>query len=252
MTTSSKALDRILALEAEVSRLRHHVSILSKRLNKCESVGRVLFTPEIRKFFPGKGENKLQSFCVGNAVDKEEEKEEVAEKVRLVEEVAESEAEVAEEVAIVEAKENAKVVAVDLESVARGSVMSGGSKEASDARKSGNSDKVVVVDGRLKVVALKEPSLMRIRGREYGFGSGWSSAEPIFSFAGGAGRGVGRRETDPMLVVGGGFTPAAIRVSRRPDAWRQSPGTSGVYQLRPRVGGYRGRGFGGYRRGRGV
>ena len=34
--TSSKALDKILALEAEVSRLRHHISVLSKRLHKLE------------------------------------------------------------------------------------------------------------------------------------------------------------------------------------------------------------------------
>ena len=36
LATSSKALDRILALEAEVSRLRHHVSVLSKRLHKLD------------------------------------------------------------------------------------------------------------------------------------------------------------------------------------------------------------------------
>ena len=34
--TSSKALDKILALKAEVSRLRHHVSILLKRLHKLD------------------------------------------------------------------------------------------------------------------------------------------------------------------------------------------------------------------------
>ena len=36
LSTSSKALEKILALEAEVSRLRHHVSVLSKRLNEFE------------------------------------------------------------------------------------------------------------------------------------------------------------------------------------------------------------------------
>ena len=34
--TSSKAIDKILALEAEVSRLRHHVSVLSKRVHKLD------------------------------------------------------------------------------------------------------------------------------------------------------------------------------------------------------------------------
>ena len=39
LATLSKALDRILALEAEVSRLRHLVSVLSKRLHKLEPPG---------------------------------------------------------------------------------------------------------------------------------------------------------------------------------------------------------------------
>ena len=128
LTTSLKALDRILALKAEVSRLRHHVSVLSKRLNKFESAGRVLFTRGKTKVFPGRGEDELRSFWVGKAVEEEEGKEEVAEEERLVEEVAESEAEVAEIVATVEAEEEAEVVAVDLVSVAGGLVASGVSK----------------------------------------------------------------------------------------------------------------------------
>ena len=204
LTTSSKVLDRILALEAEVSRLRHHVSALAKRLNKYESAGRVLFTREKQQFFPGKGEDKLRSFWVGKAVEEEKEKEEEAGGMGRVEEVAESEAEVAEEVATVEAEEEAEVVAVDLLSVAGGSVASDGSKESSDVSMSGDSDKVVVVDGKVKVMAPTEPSSMRVRERrEYGFGSGSSSCGPIFGFAGGAGRGVGRRETDPRLVARG-------------------------------------------------
>ena len=252
LTTSSKALDRILALEAEVSRLRHHVSVLSKRLNKFESAGRVLFTCRDPKFCPGKREDKLRSFWVGKAVDEEAEKEEVAEGERLVEEVAESEAEVAERVATVETEEETEVVAADLESVAGGSVGSGVSKGTSYVSMGGDSDKVVVVDGRVRVVAPKEPASMRIgMRREYGMGSGSSSLGPIFDFAGGAGRGVGYRDSDSRLVAGGGSTPAAVGVSRRPDAWRQSPGASGGYQLRPGVGGYRSRGWGGYGRGRG-
>ena len=53
----------------------------------------------------------------------------------------------------------------------------------------------------------------------------------------------------PRYVAGGSFTPAAVVVSRWSEAWRQSPGVSGSYQLRPRVGSYRGRGWGRYRRG---
>ena len=241
LTTSSKALDRILALEAEVSRLRHHVSVLSKRLKKYESAGRVLFTREKPKFFPGKGEDKLRSFWVGKAVDEEEEKEEVAEEVRRVEEVAESEAEVAEEVATVEAEKEAEVVAVDLESVAGGSVAE---------------PKVwlpeVVVEGSKKrgvgEVTEEEKEVREVRELIVPLG-------PRAEY-GGLLRRIGKelvfKDADPSFVAGGGSTPAAVAVSRRSEAWRQSPGASGGYQLRPRVGGFRGRGYGGYGRGRGV
>ena len=57
-----------------------------------------MFTHEKPKFFPGKEEDKLWLFWVGKAVDEEEEKEEVAEEVRRVETVADSEAEMAEEI----------------------------------------------------------------------------------------------------------------------------------------------------------
>lgn len=61
-----------------------------------------------------------------------------------------------------------------------------------------------------------------------------------------------RRETDPPLVASGGSTPATIGLSWRPNVWRQSPGASGGYQLRLEFGGYRGRGYRDYGRGRGV
>jgi len=58
---------------------------------------------------------------------------------------------------------------------------------------------------------------------------------------------------DPRLVAGGGSSSsAAVGLSRRPDARRQSPGEGGGYQLRPRVGGYGYRGRGDRYRGRGV
>ena len=43
------------------------------------------------------------------------------------------------------------------------------------------------------------------------------------------------KDADPRYVAGGSSTPAAVGVSRRSEAWRQSPGVSGGYQLRPRV-----------------
>ena len=73
---------------------------------------------------------------------------------------------------------------------------------------------------------------------------------------GGLLRRVGREwvfaSADPRFVAGGGSTPAAVGASRRSEAWGQSPGASGGYQLRLRVGGYRGRGYGGFGRGGGV
>ena len=52
------------------------------------------------------------------------------------------------------------------------------------------------------------------------------------------------KNANPRLVAGGGSMPAAVGVSQRFDAWRQSPGVSGGYQLRPRVGEYGYRGWG--------
>ena len=70
LSTSSKALDRILALEAEVSRLRHHVSVLSKRLHKLEpprsKISRADTTPS-----PAIEEVNLRSAGGGKAVEKE-------------------------------------------------------------------------------------------------------------------------------------------------------------------------------------
>ena len=66
------------------------------------------------------------------------------------------------------------------------------------------------------------------------------------------GSGEERSKTNSRLVARGGSTPTAIRVSWRPDAWSQYLGESGGYQLRWGVGGYCGRGYGGYRRRRRV
>ena len=47
-------------------------------------------------------------------------------------------------------------------------------------------------------------------------------------------------DADPKLVaVGGSSSSAAVGLSRRPDARRQSPGEGVGYQLRPRVSGVR-------------
>ena len=59
-------------------------------------------------------------------------------------------------------------------------------------------------------------------------------------------------EADPRYVAQGGPSQATpVRLSRGSDARHQSPGARGGYQLRPRAGGY-GLGYGGRGRGRGF
>jgi len=77
------------------------------------------------------------------------------------------------------------------------------------------------------------------------------------AICGGLMRVVGResvfKDADPRLVAGGGSSSsAAVGLSRRPDARRQSPGEGGGYQLRPRVGVYGYGSRGRVCRGRGV
>ena len=67
--TSSKALDRILALEAEVSRLRHHVSVLSKRLHKLDPPRRKSSRTDLSPSL-GIEEDTLRSAGGGKAVEK--------------------------------------------------------------------------------------------------------------------------------------------------------------------------------------
>jgi len=61
----------------------------------------------------------------------------------------------------------------------------------------------------------------------------------------------GDRKVGPRFAAGGNSNHALSGVSGGTDAWRQSPGGSGGYALRPRVGGSL-RGYGSRGRGRGV
>ena len=70
LATSSKALDRILALEAEVLRLRHHVSDLSKRLQKLDPP-RSKISRADSTLSPAIEEVTLRSGSGGKAVEKE-------------------------------------------------------------------------------------------------------------------------------------------------------------------------------------
>jgi len=62
----------------------------------------------------------------------------------------------------------------------------------------------------------------------------------------------GFEKAGPRFAAGGDSNHALSGVFGGTDAWRQSPGGSGGYQLRPRIGGSMYRGFGGRGRGRGV
>ena len=62
----------------------------------------------------------------------------------------------------------------------------------------------------------------------------------------------GFEEAGPRFAAGGNSNHALSGVSGGTDAWRQSPGGSGGYQLRPRIDGSTYRDFGGRGRGRGV
>ena len=68
--TSSITLDRILALEAEVSRLRHHVSVLSKRLHKLDPPRRISSRADSSPS-PDIEEDILRSVGGGKTVEKE-------------------------------------------------------------------------------------------------------------------------------------------------------------------------------------
>ena len=68
--TWSKALDRILVLEAVVSRLRHHVSVLWKMLNKLNPPWRISSRVDSRPT-PGIEQDTLGSVCGGKAVEQQ-------------------------------------------------------------------------------------------------------------------------------------------------------------------------------------
>ena len=196
-------------MEKEIKRLRHHVSVLSKRNRRLVEDSKSRAAPPI-----------------ASGASLSDEKEGVAE-VRVeekrvrVEELVEV---VAESVASFEEAEVAEPV-VKLPVAVKG--------EGSKKRRVDRSDDEGERREERVLIAPLGPraecgGLLRRVGRESVF-----------------------RDADPRLVAGGNSTPAAVGVSRRTDAWRQSPGASGGYQLRPRVG-YGYLGYGGRGRGRGC
>ena len=197
-------------MEREIKRLRHHVSVLSKRNDRLVKDGKSRAAPPIASG----ASLRLEEEGVGIGVRVEGE-------VR-VEEVS---GVVAESVASVEEAEVA-VPVVKLPVAVKGE----GSKKrrvevSEDEREEEKEDKELIAPLGPRAEC---GGLLRRVGKESVF-----------------------KDADPRLVAGGGSTPAAVGVSRRSEAWRQSPGASGSYQLRPRVG-YRGMGYGDRGRGRGV
>ena len=199
-------------MEREIKRLRHHVSVLSKRNDQLVKEGKSRAAPPIASgasLSLGKEGLEVKVRVEENSeVRVEERREVVAESVASLEE-----AEVAEPV-------------VRLPVAVKGE---GGKRRRVEVSEDGEEE-------REKVEELIAPLGPRAK-------------------CGGLLRRVGKesvfKDADPRLVAGGGSTPAAVGVSRRSDAWRQSPGASGGYQLRPGVG-YRGMGYGGRGRGRGF
>ena len=196
-------------MEKEIKRLRHHVSVLSKRNHRLVEDGKSRAAPPIAS------DASLSVEKAGVERVRVEEK-----KVR-VEEVVEV---VAESVASFEEAEVAEPL-VKLPVAVKGE----GSKKR---RVDGSDDGRGVKEERVLIAPLGPRAecggFLRRVGRESVF-----------------------KDADPRYVAGGSSTPAAVGVSQRSDAWGQSPGASGGYQLRPRVG-YNGWGYGGRGRGRGV
>ena len=236
----AEMVEERLRLEKEIKRLRHHVSVLSKRNyqlmkgGKSRAVSSIASGTSLRDFGESDEDDEEEEDLMGKVrvtmVGTEEQLMGVAHKVSLLGKAMEEkrlENEGVEEL-------GGRIVA---ESVA--------SFEEAEVAK--------------PVVRL--PRVERVEGQKRRLGSDEEEEVLIAPLGpraecGGLLRRVGKesvfKDADPRLVAGGGSTPAAVGVSRPSEAWRQSPGVSGGYQLRPRVGGFRGRGYGGYGRGRGV
>ena len=244
----AEMMGKVGEMEKEIKRLRHHVSVLSKRNHQLMKDGKSRAVSPIASdtslseeededdgMEVERGKGKMRVTIVAT----EEELEDLVKDAgiglglikgmeateRVVRE--EKSGVVAESVALVEEAEVAEPV-VRLPVAVKGE----GSKKR---RVDGSEDEEEEVEkGEEVLIAPLGPraecgSLLRRVGRE-----------SVFAGA------------DPRYVAGGGPSkPAPVGLSRGTDAWRQRPGGRGGYLLRPRGGGW-GRGYGGMGRGRGV
>ena len=205
----AEMIGKMSEMEKEIKRLRHHVSVLSKRNHELVKNGK------------SRAAAPIASVASLSEKKGEERRGVVAEVEALVEEAEVVEVSV---VSFEEAEVAEPMVRLPV------AVKGEGSKKRRVEVSEGEDG---VVERERELIAPLGPraecgGLLRVVGKESVFAS-----------------------ADPRYVAGGCPTPAAVGVSQRSDAWRQSPGASGGYQLRPRVG-YRGLGYGGRGRGRGV
>ena len=154
LTTSLKALDRILAREAEVSRLQHHVSVLSKRLHKLKPTSTQVSRTDSTSS-PTIEEVILRSASSGKAVEEEGVAEEKPPSVGMD---GGKDGKVADDQAVASERESeGSSKASVAESEALSEVQSGGSEMEVEGRvgelRDRWSDEDVVVEG--KIVPLK-------------------------------------------------------------------------------------------------
>ena len=240
----AEMVEERMRMEKEIKRLRHHVSVLSKRNHKLMKEGKSRAVSSIAS------DTSLRDFESEDEEVVEEEEEDLKGKVRIT---------------MVGTEEQLMGVAHDVSVLGR-----------EMEKRSLGEEGVAEIGGRVVAESVasfekaevakpvvKLPRFERVEGKKRRLGS--DEVEEVLiaplgpslrAECGGLLRRVGREsvfaDADLRLVAGGGSTPAAVGVSQRSEAWRQSPGVSGGYQLRPRVGSFRGTWKGGYGMGRGV
>ena len=237
----AEMVEERLRMEKEIKRLRHHISVLSKRNHQLMKEGKSRAVSFIAS------DTSLRDY-EEEEDDEDEDEEYLKGKVRVT---------------VVGTEEQLMEVAHEVSFLGRAMEEKWLEKE-----------EVVEVGGRIvaeSVASFEEaevakpvvklPRYEKVEGKKRKLGSEEEEEVLIAPLGpraecGGLLKRVGKesvfKDADPRLVAGGGSTPAAVGVSRRSEAWRQSPGVSGGYQLRLKVGGYRGRGFGGFGSWRGV
>ena len=234
-------------MEKEIKRLRHHVSVLSKRNH------------QLMKDSKSRAASPVASdVSLSEDEDKEEE-----EGKRCVVRVAKSRVE-AEEFLVEQELGSGKCLRKGLFEAGR----RGLEKEAkvfeveAESVASGEVAKVALPVVRLPKYENEKGKRRRLEKEEEVKGKGREVEKELIAplgpraECGGLMRRVGRESVfagaDPRYVAGGGPSKTApVGLSRGTDARRQSPGVRGGYLLRPKVGGY-GVGYGGRGRGRGV